>query len=153
MINGKYTRPQRNHREGDESFGRIRFVTLNEYSTAILEAVWPLGAKPHRFWSWMKIQPLWDGIHSVLGEVLGYKIPRSCLILYLGHVEETVHVGDQHLVKIILAAWLKAIIKNCLKTGAWDYKQWLTIIDIVMENSTYRLKMKGEDFAKGWANG
>ncbi len=57
----------------------------------------------HIFLSCRKIQHFWDDIHSVLCEVLGYEIPRSRLVLYLGHMEGSVHVGDQYLVKILLA--------------------------------------------------
>ena len=58
----------------------------------------------HVFWSLSKIQPFWEHIHVVLCEVLGYKIPQTCLVLNLGHMEGTVHKGDQYLIKIILAA-------------------------------------------------
>ena len=106
----------------------------------------------HVFWSCSKIQPYWDHIHAVLCEVLGYKIPRTCLVLYLGHIEGSVHKGDQYLTKILLAAAKKAITKNWLQPVAPVYRQWLSIIcDIqTMERLTYRLKTKEDSFSKGW---
>jgi len=69
----------------------------------------------HIFWNCTKVQPFWGNVHSVLCAVLGYVVPKSCLVLYLGHLEGAVHVGDQYLVRILLVAGKKTITKNWLK--------------------------------------
>lgn len=90
--------------------------------------------------TWIQIshkQPAcWRDVHSALCAVLGYVIPKSCLVLYRGHLEGTAHVGEQYLVKIVLTARRKADTKNCLKTVTPSYKQWLIIIGeiLVMEH-------------------
>ena len=65
----------------------------------------------HIFWKCTKTQPFWGNVHSVLCGVLGYVIPKSCL-LYFGHLEGTVHVGVQYLVRILLVAEKKNITKT-----------------------------------------
>ena len=72
----------------------------------------------HMFWSCRKILPFWDHIHIVLCEVLGYKIPQTCLVLYLRHMEGSVHKGNQYLIKILLAAAKKAITLACFAAKA-----------------------------------
>ena len=54
------------------------------------------------------------------------------------------HVGDQCLVRILLVAGKKIIIKNRFKFDIPSYKQWMPVIDdiLVMEHLTYKLKMK-----------
>ena len=106
----------------------------------------------HVFWSCSKMQPFWDCVHSVICKVLGYRIPQTCLILYLGHMEGSVHVGDQYLIKILLAAGKKAITKNWLKEETPSYRQWVHIIGdiLIMEKITYKLKVMEDTFLKGW---
>ena len=67
---------------------------------------------------------------------LGYVIPKSCLVLYLGRLEGTVHVGDQYLIRVLLLAGKK----NWLKSDTTSYTQWMSIIDdiLVMELITYK---------------
>lgn len=106
----------------------------------------------HVFWKCTNIQPFWRNVYSVLCEVLGYKIPNSCLVLYLGHLEGLVHKEDQYLVKILLAAGKKAITKNWLRTDTPNDKQWMLIIDgiLEMERLTYKLRLKEHLFLRDW---
>lgn len=42
------------------------------------------------------MQLCWWNIHSVLCEVLGFVIPKSCLVLYLRYLNRTGHIGDKY---------------------------------------------------------
>lgn len=70
----------------------------------------------------------------------------------MGHLEEKVQRKDQYLVKILLIAAKKAITKNWLKTEPPNHKQWLALVEEIleMEKLTYKLKMKEESFATDW---
>ena len=83
---------------------------------------------------------------------MGYEIPNSCLVLYMGLIEESVQAGEKYLIKILLIAAKKAITKNWLKNITPDYKQWRTIMDNIqdMEQVTFKLKIKEELFNKRW---
>lgn len=106
----------------------------------------------HVFWSCSKIQPFWEAVHSVICVVLGYGIPSSCLVLYLGHMGGVVCPRDQYLVKIFLVAGKKAITRNWLKTDIPDYEQWRTIVDNIqdMEYLSFKLKIQEDLFQKRW---
>lgn len=67
--------------------------------------------------------------------------PKSCLVLYLGHLEGMVHVGDQYLARILLVDGKKTMTKNWLKSDTPSYKQWMSMIDdiLVMEHLTYEI--------------
>lgn len=106
----------------------------------------------HIFWSCTKIQPFWEKTHTTVCEVLGYKIPKTCVTLYLGHLEGKIQRKDQYLVKILLAAAKKAITKNWLKTEAPHQRQWMSLIEEIleMEKLTYKIKMKEESFTIDW---
>ncbi|TKS65943.1 PiggyBac transposable element-derived protein 4 [Collichthys lucidus] len=106
----------------------------------------------HVFWSCSKIQPFWEAVHSVICVVLGYGIPSSGLVLYLGHMGGVVCPRDQYLVKIFLVAGKKAITRNWLKTDIPDYEQWSTIVDNIqdMEYLSFKLKIQEDLFQKRW---
>lgn len=72
--------------------------------------------------------------------------------MYLGYLECTVDVKDRYLAKILLLAAKKAITKNWLKTETPGKKQWVAIVEDIMEmeNFTYKLKLKEERFLKDW---
>ena len=73
-------------------------------------------------------------------------------MLYLGHIEESVHAGDQYLVKILLVAAKKAITKNWLRKETPDYKQWRNIMDNIeeMEKMTFRIRVRNDLFERRW---
>ena len=106
----------------------------------------------HIFWSCKKIEPFWREVHEVVCQTLGYPIPFTCTVLYLGHLVECVARDDLYLVKILLTASRKTITKNCLKADMPECKQWLSIIEEIqgMEKLTYKLKLKEELFARNW---
>lgn len=72
----------------------------------------------HIFWKCLKTQPFWNDTHSAHCGVLGCVIPRPCLVLYPGHLEGAVHVGDEYLIKLLLTAGKKTITEKRLKTEA-----------------------------------
>ena len=56
------------------------------------------------------MEDYWEGVWSVLREILGYEIPKTCLVLYLGNIpQEEVQGRDKYLVKVLLVASRKAI--------------------------------------------
>ena len=106
----------------------------------------------HVFWNCVKVQPFWQIIRTAINEVIGYEIPCTCLVLYLGYIEKSVHSRDQYLVKIMLAAGKKAITKNWLKEDIPDYNQWRTIMDNIenMERLTFRIRIREDLYEKRW---
>ena len=106
----------------------------------------------HIFWNCPKITPMWDMVHKEICKIIGYKIPNTCLVLYLGHIEESVHAGDQYLVKILLVAAKKAITKNWLKKETPDYEQWRNLMDNIeeMERMTFRIRVRNDLYEKRW---
>jgi len=89
-------------------------------------------------------------ICNAVCEVIGYEIPCSCLVLYLGYLEKSVNSGDQYLVKIMLAAAEKAVTKNWLKEDIPDYKQWRTIMENIenMEKFTFTIRIREDLYEK-----
>lgn len=59
-------------------------------------------------------------VKLVLCEVLGYGIPQTCIELYLGSMDGTIHEEDKYLVNILHAAGKKAITQNWLRIDAPD---------------------------------
>lgn len=106
----------------------------------------------HIFWSCKTLEPFWRQVHEVLCGVLGYNVPFTCKILYLGHLEESVSFEDQYLVKILLIASKKSITKNWLKPDTPSKGQWVSIIKEIqgMEKMTYKLKLKEELYERNW---
>lgn len=106
----------------------------------------------HIFWSCKKLEPFWRQVHLVICETLGYSIPFTCVVLYLGHLEGNVSKDDQYLTKILLIASKKTITKNWMKPDVPKTEQWFTIIKEieVMEWLTYKLKLKEELHVKNW---
>lgn len=72
--------------------------------------------------------------------------------MYLGYLEGAVHEKDRYLAKTLLSAAKKTITKNWLKTETPGKKQWVAIVEDIMEmeNFTYKLKLKEERFLKDW---
>lgn len=69
------------------------------------------------------MQLFWGNVHTVLCDVLGHVIPKSCLVLYLGHLEGSVHGSEQYLIRILLVVRKKTITKTWLKSDTPTYKQ------------------------------
>lgn len=67
-------------------------------------------------------------------------------------MEDVVHVKDRYLAKILLSATKKDITKSWFKTEVPGKKQWISIVEDIMEmeNLTYKLKFKEEKFLKEW---
>lgn len=64
----------------------------------------------HIFWQCTKLSQYWDSIWEESGKILGYKLPKTCSVLYFGSLtEKKVQNKDKYLIKILLAASKKAI--------------------------------------------
>ena len=56
---------------------------------------------------------------SVLREIPGYEISKTCLVLYLGNIsQEDVQGEDRYLVKVLLVSSRKAITKAWYKVDS-----------------------------------
>ena len=108
----------------------------------------------HIFWSCEKLKLFWECVHSVLINVLGYKIPLSCTVLYLGHITPLILKRDQYLVKILLTAAKKAITRSWYKSEPPTQNQWYDVIQELwtMERLTHVLRLKEDLFTKRWHN-
>ena len=106
----------------------------------------------HVFWNCTKIQPFWEMLHDTICEVLQYEIPNTCLVMYLGGIEEHVHEEDEYILKILLAAGKKAITRNWLKAEVPDCEQWREIIDKIkeMERLTFKIRLRKELYDRRW---
>jgi len=94
----------------------------------------------------------WQNVNSVVKNVLGYEIPNTCPVMYLGNIEKVVMKEDLYLTKVLLAASKKAVTRNWLNVNAPKQEQWLEIVQeiLVMEKLTYLLRLKENVFEKKW---
>ena len=107
----------------------------------------------HVFWKCQKMEDYWEGVWSVLREILGYEIPKTCLVLYLGNIpQEEVQGRDKYLVKVLLVASRKAITRAWYKLDPPTREQWLSIVEEIydMERFTHTLRMREEQFQGKW---
>ena len=107
----------------------------------------------HVFWNCDKVQLFWKMVHKILQEVLRYKIPLCCKVLYLcNFTEENVHAGDRYLVKILLIAGKKAITRKWGRADLPTQENWMEIIEeiYVMEKLTHRLRLQETQLEDKW---
>ena len=106
----------------------------------------------HIFWNCIKMRIYWQNVNSVVKNVLGYEIPNTCLVMYLGNIEKVVMNEDLYLTKVLLAASKKAVTRNWLNVNAPNQEQWLGIVQEihVMEKLTYLLRLKVNVFERNW---
>lgn len=98
----------------------------------------------HIFWNCVKTRPYWENVNAAIENILGYKIPNTCPVKYLGHIKDIVKIEDTHLIKVLLAASKKAITRQWLNEKSPKQEQWLEIVrDIFnMEKLTHSLRVK-----------
>lgn len=99
----------------------------------------------HIFWNCQKIIVFWEMICRELQQILGYRVPKTCLVLYLCKFsEEIVITCDRYLIKILLVAGKKAITRNWGKETPPTKDQWITIVEeiFLMEKVTHILKLQ-----------
>ena len=71
----------------------------------------------HIFWNCTKIRSYWEKVNAVVKIILGYGIPNTCPVMYLGNIKDVVMGGDLYLIKVLLAASKKAITRNWLNVN------------------------------------
>ena len=89
----------------------------------------------------------------MLREILGYEIPNTCLVLYLGNIsQEDVQGEDRYLVRVLLVASRKAITRAWYKVDPPTKEQWLSIVEEIydMERFTHTLRMREGQFEGKW---
>lgn len=106
----------------------------------------------HIFWRCEKLKPFWKNVHLTLTKVLGYEIPFSCIVLYLGHISLVTLQEDRYLVKTLLTAARKTITRNWYKPDTPKQQQWLDVIQEIrtLEHMTGVIRLKVDLYAKRW---
>ena len=106
----------------------------------------------HIFWSCEKLWSFWKDVYLVLINVLGYKIPLSCTVLYFGHISLITLQRDGYLVKVILTAARKTITRSWYKPDSPKQQQWFDVIQEIrtMERLTCVLGLRLDLYAKRW---
>lgn len=86
-------------------------------------------------------------------KVLGYNIPMTGLTMYLAYVPGNIlPKEDRYLMKILLAACKKIIIRRWRQSDPPTTKEWLQMVNSIfqMEILTYRLRTKQEQCLEKW---
>lgn len=88
-----------------------------------------------------------------LQQILGYGVPKTCLVLYLCKFsDKTVITSDEYLIKILLVAGKKAITRNWGKETPPTKGQWITIVEeiFLMEKLTHILRLQEAQLDIKW---
>ena len=99
----------------------------------------------HIFWSCQKLKGYWDKIWRGLQKIIGYGIPKTCKILYLGNLtQDTIQKEDEYLVKVLLSASKKTITRMWYKVDSRTEEQWMCTVEeiLVMEKITHKLRLQ-----------
>lgn len=110
------------------------------------------GNHTHIFWSCSKLQLFWAAVTVTIKKILGYHIPNTFTVLYLGNLEDSVLSEDLYLCKILLVACKKAVTKNWYQVDPPGKSLWLEIVWTIYatEKLTFQLKLKSGSFHKKW---
>lgn len=82
----------------------------------MLEAVWEHGGLPLAYFLELyKDLVILENIHVAVQNVLGYEIPNTCLVMYLGNIKGVVIRKDIYLSTVLFGANKKAITRHWLK--------------------------------------
>ena len=106
-------------------------------------------AHMHIFWSCQGIIGYWDKIWWGLRKIIGYEIPKSCMILYLGNLtQDTIRKEDEYLVEVLLLASKKAITRLWYKTEPPTVEQWVSTVEemYVIEKITHKPQLQETQF-------
>lgn len=107
----------------------------------------------HVFWLCPNIVQFWDEVHSVIVSVLGYQIPKTSTVLYLGNLGgNIVAKPDRYIFKILIAASKKAITKKWYKPEPPDRDDWLKLVKemYIMEDLTHRIRLQVDTCVEKW---
>ena len=106
----------------------------------------------HIFWLCPQIIPFWNNVHMEIERILGYAIPKTSLVLYLGLIKNVVSKEDLYLMKILIAACKKAITKKWCKPAIPTCKEWKSLVKDIFETEllTHRLRTQEEQCQEKW---
>jgi len=93
----------------------------------------------------------WDDVWTVLKWILGYEVPNTFEVLYLGNLTRSiVQYGDQYLVRRLIASTKKAITRKWLQEEPPTANDWLEVVGEIlhMERLTHVLRLKLPEFEK-----
>ncbi len=88
-----------------------------------------------------------------LNKILGYNIPKTRTALYLGNLtQDIIQKEDKYLIKALLAASKKAVIRSWYKVDPLTKQQWLCIVEeiFVMGKLIYVLRLQETQFNEIW---
>lgn len=103
----------------------------------------------HIFWSCQKLKGYWDDIWRGLQKIIGYEVPKTCKILYLGNLTRDIILKeDEYLVKVLLSASKKTITRMWYKVDPPTGEQWVCTVEeiLIMEKITYKLRLQESQF-------
>ena len=107
----------------------------------------------HIFWLCIRITQFWENVYLIIKNVLGYDIPLTFKVMYLGVMTGDIVIReDRYLLKILLAACKKTITRRWYKTDPPTQEEWLKIVKeiYVMEHLTHCVKIQEEQFHEKW---
>lgn len=106
----------------------------------------------HVFWKCIKIKKYWEDLKMTMDNILGYALPNTCQVMYLGNIKEQIQKEDLYLVKIILAATKKAITKKWLHPDPLTQQDWIRIVEGIseMEKITFNIRLLGCKYDRQW---
>lgn len=107
----------------------------------------------HIFFKCQKMKGYWEEVWGVLKGILGYEVPKTGLMLYLGNlVQENTQGGDRYLIKVLLAASKKTITRAWYKADPPTKEQWLGVVQEIfdMERFTHILRVQEGTFESKW---
>lgn len=85
-----------------------------------------LGNLTHLFWSCPKIQPFWEDICKVFGDIFYTDIPFDPTVAILGVIPEGVRERRlSYLLQILFFAAIKCITSKCYISDTPTYEQWI----------------------------
>ena len=88
-------------------------------------------------------------------KIIGYKIPKSCKILYLGNMtQDMIQKQDEYLIKVLLSPSKKAITRLWYKAEPPTVEQWVSTVEeiFVMEKITHKLRLQETQFLEKWTD-
>ena len=85
-------------------------------------------------------------------QVLGFHIPLTCQLFYLGDLPDDISNNDKYLLRILTVAAKKAITRKWLQTDPPTVQNWLEIIKEIqeMERLTFVLRLKIDLYRTRW---
>ena len=91
-----------------------------------------------------QIIKFWEDMHVIIVKILGYNIPKLCILLNFATVTGNVLKGDIYLLKILLAGCKKTITRKWYKTEPPTKDDWLKIVNEIYDMEQFTCKIRTE---------